>query len=109
MVTMSVPSKIVINNDDQYLEIIWSDQLEYRYPFYGLRKNCPCVMCRGGHDKMQIFNPEAFNFEGHYVLTIRKANQIGNHALQIHWSDGHNSGMYRWITLRELYEQWKSL
>ena len=34
-----------------------------KYPLYGLRKNCPCVMCRGGHDQMQNFEPEAFFLE----------------------------------------------
>jgi DUF971 family protein len=106
---MSVPLKIVINNEDQYLEIIWSDGPVYTYPLYGLRKNCPCVMCRGGHDKMQLFEPEAFNLTPKVGISIHKADQIGNHALQIHWSDGHNSGMYRWQTLREIYDEWQAL
>ncbi len=106
---MSVPLKIVINNEDQYLEITWSDGPVYTYPLYGLRKNCPCVMCRGGHDKMQLFEPEAFSLTPKVGISIHKADQIGNHALQIHWSDGHNSGMYRWQTLREIYDKWQAL
>ena len=106
---MSVPLKIVINNEDQYLEITWSDGPVYTYPLYGLRRNCPCVMCRGGHDKMQLFEPEAFNLTPKVGISIRKADQIGNHALQIHWSDGHNSGMYRWQTLRDIYNEWQAL
>ena len=51
---MFVPGKIVINNEEEYLQITWSDGKIFQYPLYGLRRNCPCVMCRGGHDKMQI-------------------------------------------------------
>ena len=65
-------------------------------------------MCRGGHDKMQIFEPSAFNEKTSIPVIINRADQVGNHAIQIYWSDGHNSGMYRWSTLRELYEEWKN-
>jgi len=27
---------------------------------------------------------------------------VGNYALRIHWSDGHNTGMYNFKTLRAL-------
>tara|TARA_B100000575_G_scaffold294603_1_gene312029 strand:+ start:2699 stop:3025 length:327 start_codon:yes stop_codon:yes gene_type:complete len=105
---MFEPTKIVINNEEEYFQIIWSDGKIYHYPLFGLRRNCPCVMCRGGHDKMQIFEPSAFNETASVPVTIHRAEQIGNHAIQIHWSDGHNSGMYRWSTLRYLYEEWKN-
>ena len=105
---MFVPGKIVINNEEEYLQITWSDGEIYQYPLFGLRQNCPCVMCRGGHDKMQIFEPSAFNEKASIPVIINRANQVGNHAIQIYWSDGHNSGMYRWSTLRELYEEWKN-
>ena len=105
---MFLPDKIVINNEEEYFQIKWSDGKTYQYPLFGLRRNCPCVMCRGGHDKMQIFEPSAFNEQAVVPVTIGRAEQIGNHAIQIHWSDGHNSGMYRWTTLRDLYEEWKN-
>ena len=51
---------IDVFNEEQVLEITWEDGVISKYPLYGLRKNCPCVMCRGGHDQMQNFEPEAF-------------------------------------------------
>jgi DUF971 family protein len=27
---------------------------------------------------------------------------VGNYAVQIHWSDGHSSGIYTWDTLRRV-------
>lgn len=93
---------IDVFNEEQYLEIIWEDGVVSKYPLYGLRKNCPCVMCRGGHDQMQNFEPNAFFLDNPPRMSINTLKPVGNHALQITWIDGHNSGMYRWDTLRWL-------
>lgn len=93
---------IEVSNEEQTLEIKWEDGVTSIYPLYGLRKNCPCVMCRGGHDRMNTFEPEAFFTENPPLMNITNINQVGNHAIQIVWIDGHNSGMYRWETLRWL-------
>jgi DUF971 family protein len=93
---------IDVFNEEQILQITWEDGETSRYPLYGLRKNCPCVMCRGGHENMQIFQPQAFFLQNPPRMNIKSLQAVGNHALQITWVDGHNSGMYRWETLRWL-------
>lgn len=98
----TTPTGIEVHNSDQYLEISWSDGHISKYPLFGLRKNCPCVVCRGGHESMNEFKPEAFFVDKAPLMKITNINQIGNHAIQIVWLDGHNSGMYRWETLRWL-------
>jgi DUF971 family protein len=30
------------------------------------------------------------------------AEAVGNYAVRIHWSDGHNSGIYSWEHLRKI-------
>jgi DUF971 family protein len=35
-------------------------------------------------------------------FTLDRVELAGNYALQLHWSDGHNSGIYSWEYLREL-------
>ncbi len=96
------PTGIEVSNGDQQLEISWSDNQKSIYPLRGLRLNCPCVICRGGHANMGDFDPSAFFEEDPEHIHIRNINTIGNHAIQIVWSDGHDSGMYRWETLRFL-------
>ena len=98
----TTPTGIEVSNEEQVLEISWSDGHTSSFPLFGLRKNCPCVACRGGHDMMNSFEPEAFKIENPPLMNIKSINEIGNHAIQINWIDGHNSGMYRWETLREL-------
>ena len=98
----SRPIGLDVHNREQKLEIRWADGHTSSYPLFGLRKNCPCVVCRGGHSTMNEFEPGAFFINNPPIMNISNINQIGNHAIQIVWMDGHNSGMYRWETLRWL-------
>ena len=97
-----IPIGIEVSLNDQTLTVEWNDIGKKIFPLFGLRKNCPCIVCRGGHDKMNEFEPEAFKIVKPPYIEIENLKPIGNHALQIFWGDKHNSGMYRWETLREL-------
>jgi DUF971 family protein len=37
-------------------------------------------------------------------ITANGAELVGNYALRIQWSDGHDTGLYTWKYLRELDE-----
>ncbi len=96
------PTDIEVRNGEQVLEINWSDGHQSIYPLFGLRKNCPCVSCRGGHGEMGHFDRSLFFVEPTQKYVVEDIKQIGNHAIRISWNDGHNTGMYQWDTLREL-------
>jgi len=51
---------------------------------------------------MDHFEQSLFFVEPTRHFEIEDIKQIGNHAIQITWDDGHNTGMYQWETLREL-------
>ena len=36
------------------------------------------------------------------MYKIKDIQQVGNYAIQIHWSDGHNTGIYNWEYLKLL-------
>ncbi len=96
------PKTIEAENSKKQLAIEWADGHHSVYPLFGLRKNCPCVTCRGGHAKMGRFDRSLFFVEPTRLYEIEDIEQIGNHAIKIIWDDGHNTGMYQWETLREL-------
>ncbi|MEX0894667.1 MAG: DUF971 domain-containing protein [Balneolaceae bacterium] len=96
------PVSVEVDNGGQTLEIEWSDGHLSEYPLFGLRKNCPCVMCRGGHSKMGQFDMKLFFVKPTRRYEIKNIKQVGNHALKITWDDGHDSGMYRWDLLRAM-------
>jgi len=103
------PQSIDVRNSEQILTISWADGETSKFSLFGLRKNCPCVECRGGHDKMGRFEPELFLVEPTRTYKVLNAETVGNHALKINWNDGHNSGMYRWKLLRQMDEAVKKL
>lgn len=102
MSSSASPQKIEVSNSEQQLEIHWSDGHHSVYPLYGLRKNCPCVTCRGGHGNMDSFDTSLFFVDPVQHYQVEDIRQVGNHAIRITWSDGHNAGMYQWETLRRL-------
>ena len=46
------PAGITANRESSELIVEWKDGHTSRVPFSLLRQGCPCVECRGGHDKM---------------------------------------------------------
>lgn len=96
------PTSVDVSNSEQVLKIEWADGHISEFPLFGLRKNCPCVVCRGGHENMGQFDPRLFHVEPTQEFKILSAEPIGNHALKLTWNDGHNSGMYRWDLLRHM-------
>lgn len=98
------PKSIDVSNSEQTLTVSWDDGHTSKFSLFGLRKNCPCVECRGGHDQMGRFEPELFNVTPTREYKVTNAETVGNHALKISWNDGHNAGMYRWKLLRNMDE-----
>lgn len=103
------PVSIDVGNSEQRLTIEWGDGHKSELSLFGLRKNCPCVSCRGGHELMGRYEPQLFLVEPTRVFTIVGAEPVGNHALKINWDDGHNAGMYRWELLRHMDESVQKL
>jgi DUF971 family protein len=100
------PTKLSIVADDKLL-IEWSDGVRRRYSFEELRKKCPCATCR--EKRAQPPAPaELFP-----VLTAAEARPmkilgmepVGSYAYSIHFSDGHDTGIYTLELLRELGEE----
>lgn len=82
------------------LQITWSDQHVSTFTYAWLRAVCPCAMCRsrkqkGGVEEVlaTLVPPET---------TARDVDTVGRYALNIVFSDGHDSGIFTFDMLREL-------
>ena len=101
------PRNITLDKSKGQLEIVWSDGLVSCYPLGHLREACPCVECRGGHNRMgPEFAPDdllaLIPSRSHAITGL---SPVGNYALQPSWDDGHNTGIYTWEYLRLLSPQ----
>lgn len=78
------------------LGIKWSDGHESVYPCYDLRLKCRCANCVDEWNGMAKINRELIPQDVH-PLTIES---VGRYGLKISWSDGHNTGIYAYQSLR---------
>lgn len=96
------PTGIQANKQQQILTIRWSNNSSSHYPYAGLRAVCPCVECKGGHGNMgKPPDPRIVRDTPSNAINIERIAQVGSYAIQIIWSDGHNTGIYTWEMLQQ--------
>lgn len=98
------PTNIQLNRQIGELHITWDDGQTCVYPLSHLRAACPCVECRGGHDRMGMeYAPDnLLDLTPARAYQVERLELVGNYALQFFWDDGHHTGIYTWEYLRRL-------
>ena len=95
-------------NKAEGLRIDWSDESESYYPIAYLRKMSPSAEARKLREDLKK-NPltvlpsspkRGGGTDG--PLTAISAELVGNYAIRIRFSDGHDTGIYSWSYLREI-------
>ena len=92
------PTHIGPTEDQQALEIRWADGHVSVYEPRYLRLNCPCAGCVDEMTGQRTLIPDAVP-AGIYPTAI---HYVGRYALQFVWSDGHDTGLFSFETLRAL-------
>ena len=98
---MSLPSQVVLRESKDALILTYSDGQAYTLPAEYLRVYSPSAEVRGhgeGNETLQF---------GKRDVKIKSLEKAGNYALQIIFSDGHDSGIYSWEYLQELAENYQ--
>jgi DUF971 family protein len=84
-----------ISHDSTQLKIVWKDGKESNFDLLALRKNCPCATCRGGH------GGKTGAATGHITeISLLSWKKVGRYAINIVWSDYHDTGIYSYDKLR---------
>ena len=91
------PRDIQAHSSDRLLRIDWGDR-RASLPFRFLRQSCQCARCVNEWTGEQILDPESVADD----VSIERVELVGNYAIRIRWSDGHDSGLYTWERLSEL-------
>jgi DUF971 family protein len=102
--TDKYPTKIQ-KVEENKLIIFWSDDKVTEVSFQNLRDECPCVNCKGESVIFDSYIPIKAPFKPAGFYEIEKIEPVGNYAIQIHWKDGHNTGLYNWELLLSLSEK----
>ncbi len=101
---MTPPPKKLDLKKDRGLTVEWADGTTSYYSIPYLRKFSPSADARQLRDEMAqnplTVLPPGFDSAGSLVAT--GAEMVGNYALRITFSDGHNTGIYSWDYLREI-------
>jgi DUF971 family protein len=83
----------------QSVRILWDDGHVSEYANRYLRDRCPCAACREGKAQPKLL--PVVGREGGELYPAQ-IGVVGRYALSIQWSDGHDTGIYSYQTLREL-------
>jgi len=109
------PKKINLKKDEK-LELEWPDGSHTEFTVAVLRSACPCAMCKitrdhtDPHDispKPPQKKPLLTVLPGNYAgkIVVVHASLVGNYALKLDFSDGHDTGIYSFEYLRSLGEK----
>lgn len=93
--TTPIPTGVVVHSKSHVLELQYGDA-SYRVPFELLRVYSPSAEVQGhgpGQETLQT---------GKREVTIIGIDPVGHYALQLNFSDGHNTGIYSWDILHDL-------
>lgn len=101
-----IPKNIELHQRTRTLELIYDDDERYPLSCEYLRVYSPSAEVRGHGPGQEVLQTGKVN------VTINSIKPMGNYALQLIFSDGHDSGIYSWEYLRELAlhreEKWQA-
>lgn len=88
------PTKIDVQNALGQVQIAWADGHTSLLPIQRLRGYCPCAECQGHSAEIK--------WQENHTKGIFAATPVGRYAIQFQFADGHQTGIFRWESLRKL-------
>lgn len=90
----------IIEESDSEISIKWSDDSETSYDAVSLRRSCPCAGCINEWTGEKMLDDDRVPQD----LTITHVSIVGRYALNFHFSDNHDTGIFSFAYLRKLSE-----
>jgi DUF971 family protein len=101
--TTPVPTEITLHQKSQVLEIAFADGKTFQLPSEFLRVHSPSAEVRGhgpGQEVLQV---------GKKNVQITAVEPVGHYAIQLRFSDGHDTGIYSWDLLYDYGERQQAM
>ncbi len=96
---MIEPRQIIEENDSE-ISIKWSDETENKFNAAELRRVCPCAGCINEWTGEKILKSDSVPDN----LFFSSIAIVGRYALNFHFSDGHDTGIYSFNYLLQFNE-----
>ena len=87
------PTEIKLHQKSRVLEIAFDDGKSYRLSYEFLRVHSPSAEVRGHGPGQEVLQT------GKKEVDITRVEPVGSYALQLCFSDGHETGIYSWDLL----------
>ena len=87
------PTEIKLHQKSRLLEISFADGKTFRFPCEFLRVYSPSAAVRGHGPGQEVLQAGKKNVE------ITQIEPVGSYAIQLAFSDGHDTGIYSWELL----------
>lgn len=87
--TKAVPTALTVHKQSRVLDIAF-DSVSFSLPFEFLRVYSPSAEVRGHGEGQEVLQTGKRN------VLITAVEPVGNYAVQLHFSDEHNTGLYSW-------------
>jgi DUF971 family protein len=88
-----LPTEIKLHQKSRVLEVVFADGREFRLPCEFLRVYSPSAEVRGHGPGQEVLQT------GKKDVEITRVEPVGHYAVQLHFSDGHDTGIYSWDLL----------
>jgi DUF971 family protein len=89
------PTEITLHQQSRVVDIAFADGSKFRLPCEFLRVYSPSAEVRGHGPGQEVLQT------GKKEVGILRIEAVGTYAVQFHFSDGHNTGIYSWDLLYE--------
>jgi DUF971 family protein len=93
------PTEIRLKKDRRALIVRFDDGVDYDLPAELLRVLSPSAEVQGHSKEQRVTVP------GKIDVAIAAVDPVGNYAVRLTFSDGHNTGLFSWTYLRKLGEE----
>ena len=97
------PTEIKLHQKSQVIEISFADGKTFRLPSEFLRVHSPSAEVRGHGPGQEVLQVGKKNVQ---ILTIEP---VGHYAIQLKFSDGHDTGIYSWDLLYDYGERQQAM
>jgi DUF971 family protein len=91
-----IPTEIKMHQQSKFMEVAFNDGSRFNLPFEYLRVFSPSAEVRGhgpGQEVLQV---------GKKNVDVKGVEPVGQYAVVLVFSDGHDSGIYSWDYLYDL-------